>query len=470
MFRSIFTLTLLLLSLSSHSGQTSKICEESNYEIVKNSMRHFPQEVQLTSFNYDSTQVIMEKWSNYLPKTKSYIPWMLMNHPRTEAKEAAHIIQKYQIKKYFMGINPEIDPELDQSFNDYFLKQSRSKPIYSSEYITSINKKLDYIKNQNDSYKGLMKEFEKYSFWICSNYISLSCNSSLTQSLALLNPKENPFKNGGSFSLIEPLREFLTDPKIIAPLNYAAIQIKTILENSRSGKFPTYDLYRVIIESFKMYGMPVKQASHYTWLTLGVYGSRGSAINTFIDIAQPENEKLFTPLYYISTAINLIDHYMLKAALLRTFTLPPGMITGCDYAKPYHFWLSAYLARALRLNGYSWRVSSLSPHILGMMYQFKGVYSDTDKAFFEHKHSPSNNAVRVNISFNDLGAMFGSNVKRRNFHNSLLLRQMKSAKTLNIRNKEAFLKEINGSMLKKYYYWDRVIAPSANYLTLFSNF
>ena len=251
----------------------------------------------LISDNYPVVRATLLKWLTQAElKGSGYFRTFRQIFKAAEFREdaemlgiIAHRIQKYMIKKYFMGENPEIDPDLNQSFANYFASHLNYHHQYSRRYLSFINDKIKKIENNSGKFQKLKKEFDQYSFWLCSNYFSLSCNQALPNALTMLNPRENPYQSGGSFSLLAPLRDFLTDSSLTAPLNLAATKIRNILREARAGEFKgETHLYREIFDSFKHFGVSNSQAREKTWLILGIYGTRGSAINSFIDILHEE--------------------------------------------------------------------------------------------------------------------------------------------------------------------------------------
>jgi hypothetical protein len=125
----------------------------------------------------------------------------------------------------------------------------------------------------------------------------------------------------------------------------------------------------------------------------------------------------------------------------KQFSIPSQIDTSCYYAKPYHFWMAAYMAHDAVINGkFNKRDAVVATHLLGVGYELGRIDEKyTRKTYdwlplgIEKQFSPAANAARIDLVYNTMGAWFGaihldldSNTKKLNATSALFRIFMKS--------------------------------------------
>jgi hypothetical protein len=84
--------------------------------------------------------------------------------------------------------------------------------------------------------------------------------------------------------------------------------------------------------------------------------------------------------------------------------------------KPYHFWLSAYLARWLVNKGYSPEVAQMATFIVAKGYQVNRDLNNAggglDKILSKSSFHPTNQVIRLDLALSSSGAVYGSLVEK----------------------------------------------------------
>ena len=79
---------------------------------------------------------------------------------------------------------------------------------------------------------------------------------------------------------------------------------------------------------------------------LGLIGSASSNLATRIGALGVLNQKT-KALISIATALPYLDYMKSTEGKASLYSLPASVVSSCDNAKTYHFWMAAYLARML---------------------------------------------------------------------------------------------------------------------------
>jgi hypothetical protein len=171
-----------------------------------------------------------------------------------------------------------------------------------------------------------------------------------------------------------------------------------------------------LIQYFEKYTQSHEQAVSMAWNMMGLYGSRGAAMNFITDhLSIPYGLKRV--LIYFGYVISVMDALSEKGNL---YTLPSSIETDCVIGKPYHFWMSAYLAYRLKQSeGWSKKRSMNVPFNLGKFYEY---YSPTNgrtgvrtmgRHFLVHykeggPESMKNMSFRLGLALKGAGSFFGA--------------------------------------------------------------
>src|SRR5207244_3343913 len=100
-------------------------------------------------------------------------------------------------------------------------------------------------------------------------------------------------------------------------------------------------------------GSSPDQAIERAWAFLGMYGTRGASFSVLAPLANRENLPVFLSFYLISSMMGVLDQRTFATG--HAYSYPKSIESRCGFARPYHFWLAAYLSRFLRKKGYSFR-------------------------------------------------------------------------------------------------------------------
>lgn len=93
------------------------------------------------------------------------------------------------------------------------------------------------------------------------------------------------------------------------------------------------------------------------------------------------------------------------------YVYPKTVTTRCDTEKPYHFWLTAFLARDLVKNHkISARGAAAAAFSAQKGYEMLSstVSRDPSKAFQVETFDPHNNLMRADMGFSSAGAVYGA--------------------------------------------------------------
>lgn len=109
-------------------------------------------------------------------------------------------------------------------------------------------------------------------------------------------------------------------------------------------------------------------------------------------------DAIATPLRVIGTGITVLNSQS-KGQYL--YTLPAQVHSRCDNAKPYHFWMSAYLAYAAAKKFKSPEAGRTAAFIAALGYQMRAEREgtrDPEQIFREPPHAPYANAIRMDLA------------------------------------------------------------------------
>lgn len=116
---------------------------------------------------------------------------------------------------------------------------------------------------------------------------------------------------------------------------------KEIKDHSSSR---TSNIWDDLANSFKSSGLSTTEAEEGVWAILAIISNGGQ--NTKTRVGEIESSNKSDELSFIAKAMSALDYLKQKNGL-PLYSYPSNIKTFCDSAKPYHFWMSAYLAREL---------------------------------------------------------------------------------------------------------------------------
>lgn len=220
-----------------------------------------------------------------------------------------------------------------------------------------------------------------------------------------------PTSYGGTdFTAAPSYVELFTNKKYIAGLRRASL---LILDRFEKRKVPEgANLFEDIRDSYKQEGMNSKDAEDATWEVMAVLASGGPNILTRLNKfdAGEEFETLKWSLSAIALALPKLD--LVTTEKGHPYSMPKSVTTTCDIGKPYHFWMTAYLARRMKLkNGHSSMGAASAAYLSQKGYEIKSttIGRDPNRAFTTEAFGSWNNIMRVDTAFSSAAAIYGAN-------------------------------------------------------------
>lgn len=201
-------------------------------------------------------------------------------------------------------------------------------------------------------------------------------------------------------------------------LKTAALHFLTLMKNyMQTNALPKKDVYQEIkhnlIQELKL---NEKSASKWTLSLLEFFAARGASwFFNGITLDYNSSNSSIVSIFIITSAIQFFDKVTFKLTG-KQFSIPKQINTSCYYAKPYHFWMAAYMTHDAINNGKFDKKSALrATHLMGVGYELGRVSDRIVKSTYdslplskEEQFSPGANAARIDLVFNTLGAWFGA--------------------------------------------------------------
>lgn len=346
-------------------------------------------------------------------------PWILSMGPRIESRlggyyanlwKAQHFAQQSQFPATPIETTPNQIPDFSHLKN-YFKHHSEIKIEYTDQVLKTFN---DFFKNRQPV--ADVEQVNAAIPYFCSSRRIKGCVAATRRALTIMAPTTGTYVY---LSLISEMRQFFTDPTYIKPLSLTAIKIMDRIEQAQLGVAVEGNLFQDIYSSFIESGFEPKEAEDRTYLTLGVYSTRGAGMEGLASekFRTAENTPAFIPLFVISSGMNVLDWYKINQNSHSStyYSLPENVETSCLPSKPYHFWNSAYIARkVLTEGGHSKSASARSMTLLGRAYSvFSRTYGRNPYAIYGSTYrSPQTNGHRMDTVFQTAGAFYGAGLKK----------------------------------------------------------
>ncbi len=391
---------------------------------------------------------------------QSLLPWILLFSPRIEVKKAAYSLQEDLAKTFF-----EIKKGYPlHSIKEELLHVSKNGLVYTPESIDHTKQMLNALQ-AFPKYDEAMENAKKIAPAFCSRHLSSGCSRAIIEMIDLMKPKVG--SSNASISMLPIVEEVLTNPIYAQAAAALALEIDLKVDNLNKGQSIQSDLFTDLFQNFLKITNNHEQATNYTWNLLAFYSTRGASFDiTAYELFNAENSSLGVAMYLISAGMSLLDHATVSNY---NYSYPRTVRSNCEYGKPYHFWMTAYLSHKFKSHGYNGRATMLASYFLSMFYEFGSVTwgrnENPNRAFISPLYAPSNNSVRLNLAINGLGSKFGSSSDHstqlfsieRDF--SILL---DSARPLSFDQKQDLDEKLKNP-LTRYLYWNQIFAPEVNF-------
>ncbi len=239
----------------------------------------------------------------------------------------------------------------------------------------------------------------------------LNCVSAIKQILSDMMPTSGGLE---PITLIDEFGEFLADARNYPVLLEINRELDALIRGLNQSKDiePGLDLFRLVERSYQKQGFNKKEAYDQTWKFLGIYSTSGG--NIAARSAQLLGESL--PNYQVSEllAFFAVSSGVLDAELFfrgrPLFSIPLSVQSTVHTGKPYHFWMSAYLARKNVLLGRSESGSSAAAWLAQLGYQMRSttVGRDPKRALSTPAFGVANNKIRLDLAYASNGAVYGA--------------------------------------------------------------
>ncbi|MGZ3689652.1 MAG: hypothetical protein ACXVBW_15215, partial [Bdellovibrionota bacterium] len=238
---------------------------------------------------------------------------------------------------------------------------------------------------------------------VCSQYgmaNTINCVHSLDTMLAMMSPRDN------GDTLVELMIEVFTDPRYVEPARLAAKKVLARVRRDlpeREG-----DLFGDILAAFVESGVPTPEAEEMAWKFLAMTQVHGVDSPMFLrDLTTKANSPILIATAVIGAGEYILDGRRVKSGHL--YSYPPNVRSHCDFGKAYHFWIAAYLSRALAKSSGNGDAAAAAAWITHLGYQMRGSFGSRDprRPFTEDVYGVTNNGVRMDLAYAAAGARFG---------------------------------------------------------------
>jgi hypothetical protein len=208
--------------------------------------------------------------------------------------------------------------------------------------------------------------------------------------------------------------EFVTDPNYSLATNRMAALIYNKALKVREGKLKNPgDFYQDLETSFSSLGLSKDKTDHMVWTFMNVMTTQGASFQTWERDRYGDSARAAgAALGVIVSTAGYLDAMTRNSG--KMYSIPATIQTHCDYARPYHFWLAASLARELKAQGHSDGDILHAVHDVESIYeQFGPIFGGSPTKLNPSAvidgdlHSAYNVETQKNIVYNDFGALWG---------------------------------------------------------------
>ena len=238
-------------------------------------------------------------------------------------------------------------------------------------------------------------------FAICAYFVGVFDIPSCAKQFGSIYDYAAPIEGLTAYDSIERV---LTDRSYDEGLARAALRVMDQVEGGRASANLYEDLYRSYLES----GNHPVDADDRAWEVIAVLSARGPNLFKLYGLYTPENSRSLVALALIAAGTPYLDQ--ITYATGHPYSYPPRVSTRCNFGKPYHFWLTAYLARlATRASG-DRTVGSAAGYLFQVGYQAlkKEDGRDPLRAFTTPTFDHPNNKIRLDLAAAASGAVYGA--------------------------------------------------------------
>lgn len=392
----LILLTLVFLSPPIIAQDALTRCRDAEQDQV---LQVTPKELAANSSAQDLADFVIKNPNRF---DISLAPWPLSFSPEKKYREAALLVQIFLVSKFLQSYGVEVPSNPDLRWiRSYFESRLKQQVKYSSREIWKTRKKF-YIDNMFVFNWHNPLEVGYLSLALCSHFGSNLCIGGMSTALKTLKP--TVFRRGNSTVALSARKIWIdvltTELYRDAGLKLALKVIDRIEKNESIGG----GFFSDVKTSFSDDTGDTREEE--IWKYLAWYSTRGASVDANKDAYNAENFDLGAAQYIISVGINLLDigHGDDR------YTLPKGFTSVCEVARPYHFWMPAYLSRMISRRWRSKTVGLTTSFVAAIGYEFgantfgRDPASDLETPLFDHHK----NLIRSNIALSAAGAMYGA--------------------------------------------------------------
>lgn len=359
----------------------------------------------------------------------------------------------------FSSWNGSMYPSYDVRLQSYKRSISSKTVDFMSEEDTAA-KFQSFMKMDIDHEKDLKKEDLAKSI-LCAQYGPLNikyCTSALNSIVELMNP-------AGGLTLISLLQNMLKDDDY----NKASTLIASKIDSKISkGQTAVGDWYSDVYESFLSLGLKPEEAEEKSYNLIGIISSRGPNIFKLWPFFTSKNAQFYNSMVAISTGIGVLNSVSSKDGHL--YSYPPNVKGYCDNGKPYHFWMSAFLARKMTQKTGNRKAAISATYLTQLAYQMKsGSYGrDPARSFTVDTFSSANNKIRLDLAYASAGAVYGASVaEKKNLKKNInvdegMKKLLENADAKEILSQKEAENMWQGFGVKAYLRWRDIFSPDSS--------
>jgi hypothetical protein len=254
---------------------------------------------------------------------------------------------------------------------------------------------------------------------LCAQYGLLSvgdCVKSLNHILGLMKPYHAQVRFGelaaqAIVTMPEYIANFLGDWTNHEALRRAAEKMWGWV--AKKDHVPNTNFFDLVASEYRALGLPEAEVIDRTWRFMSIYSTRGANIGPTIAAFTPpggDSVPIAGIFAILAHGTGILDARGLRLKQ-PMFSYPKGVRSTVDNSKPYHFWLSAYLARVSGGAVKNPEAGKDAAWIAQLGYQMKSMTNgrDPNRAFVVDPYDAANNKIRLDLTYAAAGAHYGKN-------------------------------------------------------------
>lgn len=229
----------------------------------------------------------------------------------------------------------------------------------------------------------------------------------------------HPAGYGLTFSNIDLWKKIYSSNKYDEGLRLVALKIADRVKNKIPAKANIFDDLQ---ESFLASGLGKADAREAAIDTLGLVSNGGpNTLRRAVKVGLEYSQKSLA-LGFIGNALAYLDIKKQESSG-SLYSYPSDVVAKCDNAKPYHFWMAAYLGKELKKSGFSDEDAESTVYLANQGYHLKRDigYVQRNTSGDPTPQGPSKNAIltrspfdpahqiaRTDLAYAAAGAVFGA--------------------------------------------------------------